>query len=156
DRPGETDLDGGAPGNSRLRRHSGDKPATLRRRQTAQFAAPGIKLVAMQPIASRDHASNSAGCKALLNNPSLLFDTPPPPTLRALQNLRDREAGPINWQITWQSIHNGPPQHRPVIPKTPMPINVGSGHRLRFNFGAALLTAVSVLLQAVSTFKKGQ
>jgi hypothetical protein len=26
----------------------------------------------------------------------------------------------------------------------------------RFNFGAALLTAVSVLLQAVSTFKKGQ
>src|SRR4051794_21401320 len=64
---------------------------------------PGVKLVAMQPVAQRDRARHRPRGKALRDNRRLLRRAPAPPPRRSRQNLNPPETVPINWQITWQT-----------------------------------------------------
>src|SRR5512147_3162866 len=109
----ELDLDRRCPSDVALFRHhhrdeiERRRPPGFRRSvcRLAQLLAPRIELVAMQPVAARDRTRNRVRSQALGDDLRLLLPAPPPPPLRPRQHLAAARALPINWQLTWQTIH---------------------------------------------------
>src|SRR5512144_3022633 len=109
----ELDLDRRCPSDVALSRHhhrdeiERRRPPGFRRSvcRLAQLLAPRIELVAMQPVAARDRTRHRVRSQALGDDLRLLLPAPPPPPLRPRQHLAAARALPINWQLTWQTIH---------------------------------------------------
>src|SRR5512144_2879435 len=59
----------------------------------------------MQPVAARARTRHRVRSQALGDDLRLLLPAPPPPPLRPRQHLAAACALPINWQLTWQTIH---------------------------------------------------
>jgi hypothetical protein len=87
----------------------------------------------MQTVPQRNRAGDGTGRQTLGDDPRLLLPAPPPPPLRPGQNLDPAKAVPINWQITWTTIHVRLPSRRHHHPKPAAGDNVRPKHRLLFN-----------------------
>src|SRR5512132_675920 len=133
------DLDRPRPGRGLIRDHhrhevEGRRPRRRRfvRRRT-QRLAPGVQLVGMQSVPPCNRTRHRIRSQALGDDPRLLLPAPPPPPLRPRQNLDPATALPINWQITWTTIHTRLPTRRLHHPEAAARDNVGTAHRLQTN-----------------------
>src|SRR5512144_1424031 len=92
----------------------------------------------MQPVAARARTRHRVRSQALGDDLRLLLPAPPPPPLRPRQHLAAACALPINWQLTWQTIHLRLPLGEPP--------SSARRHRLQRAVKASLTLALLLLL----------
>jgi hypothetical protein len=107
---------------------------TITVRVPMTFVRRGGRKVIVAPDGGGAWVRHRIGSETLGDDPCLLLPAPPPPPLRPGQNLHTAKAVPIDWQITWATIHTRLPIRRHHHPKTATRDNVGPEHRLPITY----------------------